>query len=205
VRRRALFILVLLLAAAGRPVFAWASTLGTLTIQSLTTYAAASTVPTSTCNGTDDFDSWVDGANPTTRHGGATTLRVNSNRPSYALLQFTPCAPANAAIVSATMSLYVNTANKTRVHDVYAITSAWANNVTFATQPSIAGTASASATTAPVGGTTTWDLTADVQSMVNGGLNDGWEIQDNGSGNGNVLYDSLQGTNLPDLSIVYYP
>jgi hypothetical protein len=41
--------------------------------------------------------------------------------------------------------------------------------------------------------------------MVNGGLNDGWEIQDNGSGNGNVLYDSLQGTNLPDLSIVYYP
>lgn len=204
--RLAILLVALELVASGASM-AYAATLGTVTAQDVTRYAAASTVPTSSCDGTDDYDTWIDAASPTTKHGGAVTLRVNAQRPSDALLMFTPCAPANASIVSATLGLYLDTApNKQRTHEVHDVTSAWSNATTWSTQPTVSGTVAASALTGAAGSTTTWDLTADVQALVNGGLNDGWEIQDNGAGNGNALYDSLEGaTQIPDLSITYYP
>jgi hypothetical protein len=205
-RRRILAVLLLAAAAVGARV-AFASTLGAVTVQRVTTFAAASTVPTSSCNGTDDFDTWIDHNSPNASHGGSATLRVNAQRPTYALLQFTPCAPANAKVLSATMSLYVDTEpnHQPRTHEVHAITSSWARSVTWNTQPSVSGTISATATPGAAGTWTSWDLTGDVQSMVNGGTNYGWEIQDNDNKNANALYESLQNTNVPDLSIVYYP
>ena len=204
--RVVVLLLALELVASGASI-AYAATLGTVTAQHVTRYAAASTVPTSSCNATDDYDTWIDAASPGTKHGGSVTLRVNAQRPSFALLMFTPCAPANASIVGATLGLYLGTApNKQRTHEVHDITSAWSKATTWSTQPTYSGTIAASALTGANGSTTTWDLTADVQAIVNGGLNDGWEIQDNGSGNANALYDSLQGaTQIPDLSIAYYP
>ena len=204
--RAIVIVVVVALLAAGASI-AYASTLGPVTAQHVTRYAAASTVPTSSCNAADDYDTWIDATNPTTKHGGTATLRVNAQRPSYALLFFTPCAPANAAIVGATLGLYLGTSpNKQRTHEVHDITSGWSNATTWSTQPSYSATVAASALTGADGSTTTWDLTADVQAIVDGGTNDGWEIQDNGSGNGNALYDSLDGaTQLPNLSITYYP
>jgi len=206
VTRRILILLVVELVAFGGSL-AYAATLGPVTVQHVTRFAAASTVPTSSCNGADDYDTWIDASNPTTKHGGNATLRVNAQRPSSALLMFTPCAPANAFIVGATLSLYLDTApNKQRTHEVHDITSAWSSATTWSTQPSVSGTVAASALTGASGSTTTWDVTSDIQAIVDGRTNDGWEIQDNGSGNGNALYDSLEGaTQIPNLSITYYP
>ncbi len=56
------------------------------------------------------------------------------------------------------------------------------------------------------GSTTSWTVTADTQGFVNGGANNGWEIQDNGAGAATTgSYDSREGTNKPALSITYYP
>ena len=200
-----LLVAVAALAASGGGV-ALGAGLGVVTAQDLTAYSAASTVPASSCSSGDDVDTWIDGQNPTTKHGGSATLRVNAQRPADALLQFTPCAPANAAIVGATLSLTVDTApNKARVHDLYDITGLWTKNTTWSTQPAIAATSTASATTAGAGGVTSWDVTTDVQSFVDGATNDGWEIQDDGTGNGNTLYDSDSSSTPPSLAITYYP
>jgi hypothetical protein len=191
-------------AALGLAARAVASTLGPVAVQSVTAYAGASTVPTSSCSGGDDYDTWIDSPNPNQKHGGNATLRVNKQRPSYALVQFTPCAPGGAVVVSATLTLTFDTppAN-TRTHTLYAITSNWAKSATWNTQPSVGGV-SATATTGAT--ETDWDVTSDVQSYLDGGTNDGWEIRDEDNRNSNALYDSSSGgTAPPSLAITYYP
>ncbi|MGZ4389837.1 MAG: CBM96 family carbohydrate-binding protein [Gaiellaceae bacterium] len=206
--RRRVLILSLLLAALGGSTLAFASTLNGVTAQSLTVYAAASTVPTSSCSSNPTQDTWIDAAHTNTQHATSTTLQVtNGSKPTYALVQFAPCASANAAIVSASLQMRLSTApGSTRIYGAYPISSSWAETVTWRTTPTISGSASATATTGSSGSTTSWSLVGDVQSIVNGGANNGWAIEDtNNTGAFTGTYDSREGTNPPVLALTYYP
>lgn len=206
-RRRAL-ILSLLAAAVGGSTLAFASSLNGVTAASLTDYSAASTVPISSCSSNPTQDTWIDAAHTNTQHTTSATLDVtNGAKPSWTLVQFSPCAPANAAVVSASMQLYLGTApGSARTYGVFPITGSWAETATWRTQPTISGTQSASATTGASGSTTSWSVTADTQGFVNGGANNGWAIEDNGAGASTTgTYDSREGTNPPSLALTYYP
>ena len=182
--RRALLVL-LVLAGLGGGSLAFASTLNGVTAHSLTFFSASSTVPTQSCSSGPTADTYVDGTNAKgmkTNYGGASTMAVVSgSKPQYALVAFNPCASANAKILSATMQLYLGSSPGSETHTAYAITSGWSENtVTWNTAPTL-GSSVASATTGGNGSWTSWNLTSAVQSIVNGGSNNGWEIQD-GSG-----------------------
>lgn len=204
--RRAL-VFGLLLALAAGSTRAFASSLGSLSAAALTSFSAASTVPTSSCSSNPTQDTWIDAAHTTTAHATSTTLQVTSGiKPVYALVQHTPCAPANARIVSATLQLHLGTApSSSRAYGAFPITSSWAETVTWKTAPTISAVQSASATTGASGSWMSWSLTGDVQGMVNGGGNNGWAIEDNGSGTFTGALDSREGSSPPVLAITYYP
>lgn len=204
--RRALVVGLLLALAAGST-RAFAASLGGLSAASLTSFSAASTVPTSSCSSNPTQDTWIDAAHTATSHATSTTLQVASgSKPTYALVQHTPCALANARIVSATLQLHLGTApSSPRAYVVFPITSSWVETVTWKTAPTISAVQSASATTAASGSWMSWSLTGDVQSMVNGGGNNGWAIEDNGSGAFAGILDSRESSNPPVLAITYYP
>lgn len=204
--RRALVVGLLLALAAGSG-RAFASSFGGLSAASLTSFSAASTVPTSSCSSNPTQDTWIDAAHTTTSHATSTTLQVASgSKPIYALLQHAPCAIANARIVSATLQLHLGTApSSPRTYAVLPITTSWAETVTWKTAPTISAVQSASATTGASGSWMSWSLTSDVQSMVNGGVNNGWAIQDTGSGAFTGILDSREGSSPPVLAITYYP
>jgi hypothetical protein len=200
---------MLLVLSAGGAAVASASTLGPVSVQSVTTYAAASTVPTSSCSSNPTQDAMIDGQRKNGNFGTQTTLTVTSNgtKPAYGLVQFTPCATANAYIVSATLQLLLATAPAgTRTYGAFPISGSWAENtVTWNSAPGISGTASAIQTTGASGSTMQWTLTGDVQGFVNGGANHGWALEDTGSTFDSGTLDSREGATPPVLSIVYYP
>ena len=204
--RRALVFGFLSAFAAG-PTSAFASSLGSVSAAALTSFSAASTVPTSSCSSNPTQDTWIDAAHTTTSHAASTTLQVASgSKPTYALVQHTPCALANARIVSATLQLHLGTApSSPRAYVVLPITTSWAETVTWKTAPATSAVQSASATTGASGSWMSWSLTGDVQGIVDGGGNNGWAIEDNGSGTFTGTLDSREGSNPPVLAIVYYP
>jgi hypothetical protein len=185
-----------------------ASGLGAVTAASVTTYSAASTVPTSSCTSNPTQDATIDANHKNTNSGTATTLAIAEGaKPQWALVQFTPCAPANAYVVSASMQLRVTQApTGTPTWGAYLINGAWAEaNVAWTTAPAVSTTASNAQPAGALGVTMTWSLTADVQAMVNGGANNGWAIEDNGAGTATGTLSSREGTVKPVLSLVYYP
>jgi len=204
-RRAAVIVLVATLAAGSTRAFA--ASLGSVNTAALTSFSAASTVATSSCSSSPTQDTWIDAAHTTTPHSTSTTLQVASGtKPTYALVQLTPCAPANAKIVSATLQLYLGTApSSARTYAVFPVTSSWVESVTWKTAPTISAVQSASATTGANGAWMSWSLTGDVQGLVNGAANNGWAIEDNGNGTFAGVLDSREGTNPPVLAITYYP
>lgn len=204
-RRRALS-LSLLVAAVGGSTLAFASSLNGVTAAKLTAYSAASTVPTSSCSSNATKDTWVDSAHKNTQHATGTTLTVTgTGSATWALVQFTPCAPANAAIVSASLQMYLRTSPGSRTYGAYLATSTWAETATWNSRPSTNAAPTSTAATGAGGSTTTWSLAGDVQSMVNGGANNGWAVEDAAAGTASGSYDSREGTNPPVLAITYYP
>lgn len=134
-------------------------------------------------------DSYVDMNLSSTNYGGLTELHVRStntgnpdtNQRTF-LQSSTAGIPPTATVVSATLRLYMFGApTATRNYDAHRATATWAEStITWATQPAVA--ASASATTAT--GTTSnvwleWTVTSDVQGFINGSLsNYGWRLKD---------------------------
>ena len=89
--------------------------------------------------------------------------------------------PYHSTIVSATLNLYASTVPKTtRTYELYRITSDWTElGVEWQNQPAIAGQYSDTATTPGSAEWMTWDVTADVQAMMNGTVtNYGWLVKD---------------------------
>lgn len=204
-RLRSLFLICV--AAGTCATSASASGLGPVTSASVTTYSAASTVPTSSCTSNPTQDSTIDANHKNLNNGTATTLTVVSGaKPEWGLVQFTPCAPANAAIVSAAMQLRVTLGPGARTWGAFPVNGAWAEtSVTWSNAPAISATASDSQPAGATGATVQWSLTADVQAIVNGGANNGWAIEDNGAGIATGTLSSREGAVKPVLSLVYYP
>lgn len=184
-----------------------ASNLGPVTAASVTTYSAASTVPTSSCTSNPTQDTTIDAQHKNANNGTATTLTIaTGSKPEWGLVQFTPCAPANAAIVSAAMQLRVTLGPGAETWGVYPINGPWAETtVTWSNAPAISTTASDAQPAGATGSTMQWSVTPDVQAIVNGGANNGWAIEDNGANNATGTLSSREGTVKPVLSLVYYP
>lgn len=203
--RRAL-LLSLLLAALGGGSLAFASTLNGVTAHSLTFYSAASTVPTSSCSSNATKDTYVDSAHKNTQHATNATLLVEgTSSTQWTLVQMTPCATANAAIVSASLQLLLSTSPGSRTYGAYLVTGSWTETATWNSRPATNASPTATASTGGSGSTTSWNVTSDVQSMVNGGANNGWEIQDGATGTATGTFSSREGTTPPSLAITYYP
>jgi hypothetical protein len=173
--------------SAGPGVAAAASLL--LSSRSLTTYAAASSVPLSSCTLTPVADSYVAGniLNTGSNFGTATTLSVRSDvlgdRRTFVRFDLSQCADAaQARVTSAELRLYLSAApSATRTYDVYRVTAAWAENgITWSNQPGTAASATAGAPTGTASGITlAWGVASDVQAFVDGAsANFGWALRD---------------------------
>lgn len=197
---------------------AFAASLGVST-QRLTTVTKASTVPASTCNlANASEDTWVNEGNQTQVNGNATTLNVRSalsDRRAYVKFDHSSCSiPSSARITTATLRLRLSVAPPTsRTHEVWRATSAWAEGtLDWSPQPSVAGSATASATTGTASNVTlTWTVTGDVQTWVGGTANNGWRVNDQTEGSAtqqHAEYRSSEFTTAaqrPKLDITYYP
>jgi hypothetical protein len=204
---RLLAVAVACAVVAGCAGSAGASGLGPITAASVTTYSAASTVPTSSCTSNPTQDADIDAQHKNSNDGTATKLTIASGgKPEWGLVQFTPCAPASSYIVSAGMQLRVTLGPGTRTWGAYVVNGAWAENtVNWNNAPAISTTASDAQPAGSTGSTMQWSLAADVQAIVDGGANHGWAIEDNGTGGATGTLSSRQGTVKPVLSLVYYP
>lgn len=197
-----------------------AATLG-VTAARLTSYAAAGTVPTSTCTLNPVADAYVDSNSKASNFGTATTVKVQAasgaTKPMRSFLRFNVagCVPANAAIVSATLGLYLRTAPLlSRTYEVATASAAWTESggggITWNNQPGVSTTPTASVATGITSGVQLqWNVAADVQAFADGtAANNGWRVADSAEGSA-VTYtgtlDSREGTNRPVLSISYWP
>lgn len=146
-----------------------------------------------TCSLEASADSFVksDAGSATTNHGTLTTLVVRAHTASTAraLVRFdlsscSPAIPAGAIVHSAALRLTLATeATTTRTYDVNRVTASWVETmVTWNTQPSVAASASSSATisSGTVPSTVVeWSVVGDVQDIVSGAAaNDGWRVND---------------------------
>ena len=189
---------------------------------SLTVYAAASTVPPSSCTLTASADSYVDGAvlSSGSNFGTATTLTVRSdvlgNRRTFVRFDLSACPSfGNARVTDASLRLYLSTAPSSgRTYDLHGITATWTETgITSSNQPGTAATATASVATGAVSAVTlSWPVTADVQSFVDGtATNFGWRIRDATEGSltarSGTFSSRENGTaaQRPSLVVTYYP
>jgi hypothetical protein len=92
--------------------------------------------------------------------------------------------PAGSTIDSATLTLCATEVPAVaRTYEVHRVTAAWVETIlTWNLQPSVAATATDSATTPAAPGCMTWTVTADVQAWVDGSANDGWRVSDSVEG-----------------------
>ena len=133
-----------------------------------------------------NMDSYVQQNSAGTNYGDDTSLYVRSrssgNRNWRTYVRFDLSSlPTGATIVSATLRLNITTApSASRTYQVYRVTGNWAEGtITWANQPNVAGSPTASATIGSPTGWKEWDITSDVQAFYAGtATNYGWRIRD---------------------------
>ncbi|MCA1709437.1 MAG: DNRLRE domain-containing protein [Actinobacteria bacterium] len=153
-------------------------------------------------------------------NGADTSLSVRSegpsrNRRTYVKFDLSACSvPGSARVTTATLKLYMWSAPvASRTHEVWRVTSAWAQGtLKWSSQPSAAGSATASATTGTVSGVwLSWNVTGDVQTWVGGTTNNGWRVNDQPESSATAqdsAYRSRESTTSsqrPQLYLTYYP
>lgn len=148
-----------------------------------------------TCTLAAVADSYVDASLATTNFGTNLVLNVNPSAVSTerALVRFdlttcSPAIPADAIVQTAQLRLTVaSLVLASRTIDLRSVTLAWTEaGVTWTTQPTVAGSVSASAgvTAGQAAGTViTWTATSDVQAFVTGAAsNFGFRLSDSAEG-----------------------
>ncbi|MCZ6789108.1 MAG: DNRLRE domain-containing protein, partial [Chloroflexi bacterium] len=128
-------------------------------------------------------DAYVDEKRGTTNYGADTVLGVKSksSQAQRSFVQFDVSSiPGGSTISSATLTLCATSVPAaTRTYEVYQVTAGWVEgSVTWNSQPAVAASATASASTPASAGCMTWTVTADVQAWVDGTANNGWRISD---------------------------
>lgn len=202
------------------PGLAFASSL-TLTSGRLTPFTKTYGT-TVTCTLTGSADTYVQQDNATGNFGTQNHLdaKSDSGKVRRVLVQFdlascSPAIPSSAIVQGATLKLVTSAkATNTRTYQAFQVTSSWTETgVTWNTQPTVAGSASASAAVAAntaSGTTIQWTTTGDVQSFVTGAAsNFGWRISDSQEAvapNTTLTFDSREATGAstrPQLVITY--
>ena len=88
--------------------------------------------------------------------------------------------PAGSTVGSATLTLCATAVpGSTRTYEVHAVSADWVETtITWTNQPSVAASATDTATTPASVGCMTWDVADDVQAWVDGTSNYGWRVVD---------------------------
>lgn len=172
-----------------------------------------------TCTLTAVADSYVDALLATTNFGTGLSLNVNPSAVStdrtlvrFDLATCSPAIPADAIVQSAQLRLTVaSLVLASRTIDLRRVTSAWTEaGVTWNTQPTVAGTVSASVgvTAGQTAGTIiSWTATSDVQAFVTGAASNlGFRLGDSSEGGLGVIlsFSSREAASgRPQLVITY--
>jgi hypothetical protein len=134
---------------------------------------------------TPNQDAYVDESDAASNFGTETSLFVqsrNGGRNARTFVQFDLSSiPSDHSVQTATLRLYMyNTPRAVRTYQVRRVTGAWTESgITWINQASAVSSASDAASTPVNPGWMEWDVTADVQAIVNlGQTNRGWRISD---------------------------
>jgi len=169
-----------------------------------------------------DQDAYIMRAQPNAVHGSAiTATRMfvqpstgTTQNPRYerALVQFDLPIPRFSTITSATLEINEQSGNLTgpRTHGAHRITSSWLQStVKWNTMPTFNPTATDTATVGTSRGFKTFNVTADVQDMVNDPTtNHGWMVIDENETNANnaevgyVTREETQASQIPNKPIL---
>ena len=143
-------------------------------------------------------DSQINSAATTTKYGASTTLNINPT--NSALLQFDltdmlPSGTTAAQVLKARLIVFPDAITTGGTVNLYQVTSAWSEGtVTYATKPTIAGTAAATLSVGVNNAFHDFGVTALVQSWITTpASNFGVELQ--ASGTTNITIDSKENTN----------
>jgi hypothetical protein len=156
-----------------------------------------------------DADAWINQGSPTDNKGSDSTLKVMSKSGSNlrALVRFAmpSTVPEGCAVQSATLRLFAGSSASERTLHAAQVVGPWAEgSVTWSNQPA---TSAAVASTASGSGYRQWDVTAQVQAMLAGGVNHGFLIRDavEGQDAEQQLHSREKGESAPQLVVTYAP
>jgi hypothetical protein len=210
--------LLLIAGAICVPVWAATAFAASLTVSSsrLTSYASASSVPTSTCTVGAAADSYVSNAllQTGTNFGGASELHVSggaTDKRSFVRFDLS-CLPSTAEVKSASLRLVLSSApSQSRTYALHRVSASWAEgSITWSNQPGV-GASSGTVSTGTTGGVTLqWTVTSDVQAFVAGSAsNNGWRVSDTDESgllsSQEGRFGSREGSGSPELEVVFYP
>jgi hypothetical protein len=156
-----------------------------------------------------DADAWIDQDSASSNKGDDSILKVQakSSKNVRALVRFIhPAVPQGCVVESATLRLYASSWKNNRTLQALQVAGAWTeSNVTWNNQPATTGMA---ATTTSGSGWREWNVTTQVQAMVDSGANNGFLIRDateGGSGREQQFHSREKGENVPMLILTFGP
>ena len=108
---------------------------------------------------------------------------------------------SGSTVTAATLTLCATSVPSSRTYDAHRVTATWTETgVIWNNQPSVAGSATASASTPGSPGCMSWTVTSDVQLWVDGTANYGWRIADSSEGSSQeklTVYRSTEDSAVP--------
>jgi hypothetical protein len=153
-------------------------------------------------------DSWLQQNSATGNNGTDKVLDVRtqtSSRNRRALVAFVlPELPFQCTVTGATLRMYLYSTGGARTISAFQVSSAWTEaGVTWATQPTITGTA-ATATTGAAATWTSWTVTSIIQAQYAGAAY-GFLVRDavEDATNTTQGYESRENTNIPELQLTF--
>jgi hypothetical protein len=156
---------------------------------------------------TANADAWIEQNSPSNNKGDDSTLKVRTKGPAdnaRAFVRFgLPAAPEGCVLASASLRLYSDSAKDGRTLEALRVSGTWTEGgVTWTNQP---GTTGAAASTTSGLGYRTWDVGAQVQAMLDAGINDGFLIRDalENQDSEQSLHSREKGSNLPQLVVAW--
>jgi hypothetical protein len=130
-------------------------------------------------------DTYVDGGSNSSNYGADTSMFVDAeqSQPQRSFVMFDLSGiPGGSTVDAATLTLcYIQAAAQGtgRTHEVRLVTSSWSESaVTWDTQPALSSTVTDSVVVPSSPQCLTFDVTADVQALIDGTANWGWALSD---------------------------
>jgi N-acetylglucosamine-6-sulfatase len=152
-----------------------------------------------------EADSWILQDSATSNYGSDSTLKVDTKAgaDARALVRFAlPSIPSGCQVTDARLRLYASSFKSGRTLEAVRLAGSWTESgVTWATQPSTAGTA---ATAPSRSGVVEWTVTSQVRNMYSGG-NHGFLVRDSiegGTGLDQQFHSREKGNDNPPVLVI---